>query len=61
MKKLKILLTNFHRPVLDSFYLWQALIFYSDNAFYREDFFDDLSFFQLFSDEDFFKFYDDNF
>jgi hypothetical protein len=59
MKKLKILLSNFHRPICDSYILWYDIVFSNQDWFTTEDLFTDLSFFNIYPGEDFFKLYGD--
>lgn len=61
--KLKTFLLNFHRPFLNSFYLWHVILFGdsdfpgSINWYTTGDFFNDLSFSSIYQEEDFFKLY----
>lgn len=59
MNKLKTFLFNFHKPFMDSFILWQEIMFGNPNCqlFTLEDFYTDLSFFNIYPEEDFFNFY----
>lgn len=61
MKTIKILLLNFHKPFVESFSFWQSLVF-NDPEFAglitAKDFFDDMSFFNIYPEESFVDWYE---
>jgi hypothetical protein len=61
MKSFKVLLLNFHKPIVESFQFWQSLLFDDPELaglITAKDFFDDTSFFNIYPEESFEDWYE---